>query len=349
MKRTLLILGAGASKDVFDFFPTGYELIKDIAFHLTVDCQRPVMDGEGPCVSSLMNELIRSFTLDQAFIGQAIPYEHFERRQTQSFLAEVLKAKTALWKYVMHFEHKRPRNRLAPKEAISIDEFVDKQFCDEPLIKEIVQYSISYLLCGCEGALKDRLDEANPEVVHANWIAALAGKLKVYSSDEIEANLKVVTLNYERSFEYLFDQYRTGSGRSAIPSGCVEHFYGTLGSMAELPFGSANDETRTVLATDGRFKLMFPYREQKDWSTEQPFDQVLVLGFGFDSTNIDRLRLQELTPATIAATGRGVNMSRREELMNAERILFPKVKYNLDGRECERDMTCTEVIEAHEF
>lgn len=349
MKRTLLILGAGASKDVFDFFPTGYELIKEVAFHLTADCRRPTKTGEGPSISPLMNELIRSFTMNGGLIGQAIPHEHLALPKTQSFIGQVLKAKTILWEYVMKFEHKRPRNRLEPDEAISIDALVAKEFHSEPIIKAIVQHCISYLLCGGEQALKHRLGGSNPEVVHTNWVAALAGKLKVYSSDEIEANLKVVTLNYERSFEYLFDQYRTGSGRSAIPSGCVEHFYGTLGSMAELPFGSANDETRTVLATYGRFELMSLDRKQKDWSTEQPFDQVLVLGFGFDSTNIDRLRLQELTPATIAATGRGVNMSRREELMNAERILFPKVKYNLDGRDCERDMTCTEVIEAHEF
>ena len=342
MKRTLLILGAGASKDVFDFFPTGYELIKDIAFHLTVDCQRPVMDGEGPCVSSLMNELIRSFTLDQAFIGQAIPYEHFERRQTQSFLAEVLKAKTALWKYVMHFEHKRPRNRLAPKEAISIDEFVDKQFRDAPLIKEIVQHSISYLLCGCEEALKDRLAEANSEVVHTNWIAALAQRLQVYSSDEIEANLKVVTLNYERSFEYLLNLYRTGSGLSAIPSGCVEHFYGTLGSMGELPFGSVNDETRTVRATYGKFKLMFPEREKKDWSTERPFDQVLVLGFGFDHMNVERLHLNGLESGSIRATGRGVNQARRDELWATSRVAVARGTSN-------EEMTCTELVEAHEF
>ena len=109
MKKTLLVLGAGATKDIFWFFPTGFELIKEINYHLITELQYPTNPSEGPCLSPLMNELIRALAEPNGkFINKAIPLEYLEKNEIQQFFKSIQILKTQLWNEVLAFEYKSP-------------------------------------------------------------------------------------------------------------------------------------------------------------------------------------------------------------------------------------------------
>jgi len=46
LDKTLIILGAGASKDICRIFPTGLELIKDINYHFLIEKKFPEVHSE---------------------------------------------------------------------------------------------------------------------------------------------------------------------------------------------------------------------------------------------------------------------------------------------------------------
>lgn len=334
MKRTLLVLGAGASKDVFDFFPTGYELVKEVAYHLTTDLRAPAVEGEGPCISPLVNELIRAFTHDQRLFKKAIPHLVLNELPVKDFLYAVRGIRTRLWDYVMDYEWHRPRKSLRPNQTVSLDAFVHEQFGSDPLAKSIIQHCIAYLLIGCEQALKDRFGGQRLDEFPENWVCALAKRLKGYNDDDLRQNLHVVTFNYDRSFEYLLDKQGM-----QLPEECVDHFYGTLGRMDELPFGSVNDGTQAVRKTYERFRLLYPERGKKDWSMNE-FAQVLLLGFGFDNLNVEKLGLENLQSPVKLATGRGIEEPRRGELKAKGFEFFFPTKVGND---------CLELVESCSF
>ena len=65
MNKTLIILGAGASKDFCRIFPTGLELIKDINYHFLTEKKFPeVPEANGIYLSALMNDIARTFGND---------------------------------------------------------------------------------------------------------------------------------------------------------------------------------------------------------------------------------------------------------------------------------------------
>jgi hypothetical protein len=182
----------------------------------------------------------------------------------KDFLHAVRGVRTRLWDYVMDYEWHRPRKSLRPNQTISLDAFVHEKFGGDPPARSIIQHCIAYLLIGCEQALKDRLGSRIQAEVQVNWVSALAKKLKGFNIDDFRQNLCVVTFNYDRSFEYLLD----GQGIQ-LPDECVDHFYGGLGRMDELPFGSANDGTQAVRETHERFRLLYPERFKKGMVCER--------------------------------------------------------------------------------
>src|SRR5450631_186585 len=105
MKKTLLVLGAGATKDIFWFFPTGFELIKEINYHLITELRYPHDPSKGPCLSPMMNELIRTLADTKGqFIQKVIPLEYLNKNETRDFFELTQTLKTQLWDKVLGFE-----------------------------------------------------------------------------------------------------------------------------------------------------------------------------------------------------------------------------------------------------
>lgn len=87
MKKTLLVLEAGATKDVFWFFPTGLELIKKINYHLITELIHPYVPSKGPFLSSLMIELIRALSdTNGRFIQKEISLTAIESKEIRDFI-----------------------------------------------------------------------------------------------------------------------------------------------------------------------------------------------------------------------------------------------------------------------
>jgi CDP-diacylglycerol pyrophosphatase len=303
MKKTLLVLGAGASKAVFEHFPTGLELIKDINSHLTTEekITRP-KDFTAIHLSALTNEVLRG-----------LPH------CSQSDIRVV---KEHLWYYLRGYEYYA--RRFEAEGTPSIDYFIYNKIQENKLdekSKAIAQYAIAYLLIGTEEALL-RVIETQPNRLQNNWIQILTEKLKGLSVSDLNANLTIVSFNYERTFSYLFSEYThwRPEEKNKFQSQ-IKYIYGSLGNLEEIPFGLKNDETEKMRSVYGNFKLIELDRPALNW-TEQNFDTVIFLGFGYDNINLSKLSLESFPEALKVGTARGLDENLKRELEDRHKITF---------------------------
>lgn len=329
MKKTLLVLGAGATKDIFWFFPTGFELIKEINYHLITELRYPSSPDKGPCLSPLMNELLRALSDSNGqFIKKAIPLDYLDKRETQDFFKSTQTLKTLLWDKVLSFEYNSPRDKKFSTEFISIDDFLYQNFQDNPSIRNIAQYAITYLLVGCESALKYKIDNCYENWIDDNWINAFFEKCSSYGLNEILNNTKVVTFNYERTFEFFFERYLT-KRFGVLPKDTInsffenniKHVYGKIGSVNSLPFGQLdNDDTAGMKNIFQNFDLMYFDRKNFEWNPKECFDQTFFIGFGYDESNITKLCLDKITCGTKKGTGKGISPDKQIHLSKKHTI-----------------------------
>lgn len=288
MKKTLLILGAGASKDIYQYFPTGLELIKDLNSHLTIEKKYSSELGNGSHLSDLTNVILRGLP--------------------DCKVEDIHLLKHHLWGHVRHYEHKYLR--FDYEKSISIDYFLHEQIENKVLndkSKAIAQYAISYLLIGSEEALKDILDKS-PDLINKNWVNSLHQKLNGYSMSEINESLSVVSFNYERTFAHLFSLYRN----SSIPadeklSKDIHYIYGSLGELNKIPFGLKNDTTEKMIDVYGNFQLIGHERASFVWKENDQFETIIFLGFGYDEQNLANLNLTLFPKALKIGTGKGLD------------------------------------------
>jgi len=315
MKKILLILVAGASKDIYQYFPTGLELIKDINSHLTIEKKYSNETGDGSHLSPLTNEILRGLN--------------------ECKIEDIHLLKQHLWDHVRHYEHKYLR--FDYEKSISIDYFIHEQIKNKVLNKKskaIAQYAISYLLIGSEEAVKDILDK-DPSLINKNWVSSLHNKLNSYSMCEINNNLSVVSFNYERTFAHLFSKYKVASvddTRTFYKN--IRYIYGSLGELNKIPFGIKNDSTTVMTGVYKNFQLIDMDRGPTDWKSTDNFETIIFLGFGYDETNLNNLNITKFPKALKIGTGKNLDDKFKLNLKNKFGIeIFPG--------------TCTELIEKH--
>lgn len=287
MKRTLIVLGAGASKDVYNPFPTGYELIKEINYHLTTDRICPPAPGQGPYLSDLMNKAVECF-------GNAIE-------------SSIPILKTQLWRIVLDYEWKYIRDMKTP--APSIDRFIYEKIQSGELnddAKQVARFAIAYLIKGLEQALSENKTLSEND----SWTDQLFQKLKNHPFQDVLQNLTVITFNYDRVFEYHVQRHikryfpKASPGESSMFVGSVNHVYGSLGTLEQIPFEAKNEGNDELNAARQRCNLMNYSGDPIQWPTGTDFERIYFLGFGYDEENLKRLNLGGFTNASRMGTGK---------------------------------------------
>ncbi len=282
MKKTLIVLGAGASKSILDFFPTGIELIINMNYHLTIEeTTPPPQAGYGKYLSSMTNTLLD-------VLGS-------------NYFKHIATFKTQLWQPVLDYQFRYPRDyEVTPPliDALISQKIKAKELPDEA--KNIAKFIIAYLIIGSEHALKDNMTKKFDD---ENWINVLFQKLKSFQFDTILENLQIVTFNYDRVFEHyslkLIDKYFNQASieqKDRFVSQ-VKHIYGSLGKLTDVGFGNRNDDIPKMKNAYKKFNLLYEERNILD-GLENSFEQIYFLGFGYDETNLSNLGLKGFTNAT---------------------------------------------------
>lgn len=287
MKKTLLIIGAGASKAVCQYFPTGFELIDKINSHLFNDINDSPLrqNHEGKYVSDLTNKLVKM--LEMSSENNDIPNK--------------LKVyKKALYDCWAHHESDVMRQNVS--KNISIDDFTEtnKKYSYFTLIS---QYATAHILRGAEHAY---FQATNKNL--KPWVRILCEKIDQKRNEQInlQDSLYVVSFNYDRLFPYLIKGYKFQEGNifgttcEAFLESSIHYMYGSLGSLEEIPFESPNDAMDKMIAAYTKFDLLAPKR--KEWADKDSFEQIGFVGFGFDETNFANLNLSGFRDCIVHST-----------------------------------------------
>jgi hypothetical protein len=304
MEKTLIILGASASKDFCRIFPTGLELIKDINYHFLTEKKFPeVREIDGIYLSALMNDIARTFGND---------IELFRNIKNQ------------LWKIQLDYEHKSLRNN--GDNPVSIDNFIATEIKEGRLNSKaegIIKYSIYYLIKGTEEAYAEGKYDPNK-----NWIRELAKKLSIFDFDNINDNLTVITFNYDRTFERYFTNYlnefcHLSPDQISHFQNNVKHVYDCLGSLNKIPFELKNENVNIIKENYQRIKLIDD-RNKIDLTltNADQYKKVHFIGFGYDETNMNLINLNRFTSASFHGTALYYSVEQIKDL---------KKKYNIDA------------------
>lgn len=315
MDKTLIILGAGASKDFCRIFPTGLELIKDINYHfLNERNAEEIQNTNGIYLSALTNQIAGTLGNDEGLFRQI---------------------KKQLWDIQLHYEWKSLRNNT--DEPVSIDNFIYKQIKEGKLnakAENIVKYSIYYLIKGTEQAYAE--GNYDPK---KNWISELAEKLSKVDFNNIIENLTIITFNYDRTFERYFTDYSNNyrslsSEQVSRFHDNIKHVYDSLGRLNEIPFNLPNNKVDIIKGNYQRIKLIDDRNEIELAITEaDKYRKVHFIGFGYDETNMKLIRPGQFTSASLNGTAYYYTPTQITDL---------KVKYNIDAK----DISCTDYVKS---
>ncbi|MBK9175059.1 MAG: hypothetical protein IPM46_01730 [Flavobacteriales bacterium] len=296
MKKTLIVLGAGASKDFCDAFPTGAQLFADIDRHFRTapyevqapGVEEPVGQGEKHYLSSMIG-VLRS----------VLKPEVLDENVVLAIENQVFKAHR-----VFEYNHLRGDSGNYP----SVDYFIAQALSDgrlSPTAGQMLKMSIAYLIKGAEEAVHYR--DSKKRIDPDNWIRRLCLELYKLNLDEVRDKLRVFNFNYDRAFEQYFTKYMTGYGgthASVLPN-IHHHVYGSIGSLQDIPFDGKNDNVELMKGTYPCIRLMFDER-RTPLPDVSDFQVVHFLGFGYDPENLKVLGLP--TTPTSTLTGTGYNM-----------------------------------------
>jgi len=276
MKKTLIVVGAGASKDYCKVFPTGDELLKEINYHFLTELKEPpVQEADGQYLSALMNEMHRVFP----GIGK------------QMFA----KVKNQIWNLQLAYEHALMRDKPQLR-APSVDRFISEAIANGDLdahARELMKYTIAYLIKGAETAVAE---SARGDT--SNWVRELFCGLRDFNMNQINERLRIVTFNYDRIFERSVGLYLNESGLDLAR--VFSHAYGSLGDLQNYSFELNNDKTELMKGSYQSILLIG--EERNEWAYDHSdFEQVHFLGFGYDPENMRLLGL----PTDIGSDMRG--------------------------------------------
>ena len=313
--KTLIILGAGASKDFCRIFPTGLELIRDINYHFLTERKFPEVPlDKGIYISALMNDIVRTFGND---------VELFRNIKNQ------------LWEIQLNYEWESLRNNS--DNPVSIDNFIATKIKEGKLdskAENIIKYSIYYLIKGTEEAYAEGNYDRKK-----NWIRGLAEKLSIYDFNTIYYNLTVVTFNYDRTFERYFadslgEFISLNSDQRVSFQNNVQHVYDSLGSLNEISFELKNERFEIIKENYHRLKLIDDRNKiELSFANADQYKKIHFIGFGYDPTNINLINLSQFSSASFHGTAYYYSATQIQDL---------KTKYSIEAT----DVPCKEYVDS---
>ena len=192
------------------------------------------------------------------------------------------------------------RNELRYSQRPSIDAFLEDWATD---FMEVGKAAIAASLI--------RHEDRDKVVDEPNWYRRLFAEMtdeKNFSENE----LRIVTFNYDRSLEYFF--LRCLPSRHHVPQTeavkwltekPIIHLYGSLGGLPELcENGRAYGEsgTASILSAAKEIHLVrgseSPPAFAEAHKIMKEAKRIIVLGFGFEKKNVDRLRIADFVEST---------------------------------------------------
>ncbi len=210
---------------------------------------------------------------------------------------------------------------------LSIDQFLELRSD----VADAGRVAIAKSLLQAERASADPLWDENTD---GHWYAFLRSKL-ICPIDMLRENqLRIITFNYDRSFEHylcesLWPFYSNGTPEEkhykVMTQIRILHVYGSLGPLpwqsptSPVSYGADTDEE--ILTASMSIKILYEgtrddvrrrfntAQEWLDWA-----DRIVFLGFGFHGDNVKRLDLPNTlkNKKTVTATCKGLDLTNKE-------------------------------------
>ena len=289
-EKTVLILGAGASRPYG--FPTGDELRQMI-----LKATKPV---------SLQTQQTYDLLGDMGFLGDKI----------KDFRKEYLQDQISIDAFLENNEEFMGIGKaLIAHCLLPCESYMNLYEYEETGLAQSIPY-----LADKPGEVEKRLD--------GPWYKLLFERLTVNTSFEELLNNKVsyITFNYDRSLEYylytsLSSHYKNEYSSKKefdeifkqIP---IVYVYGNLGSLlpdkdgGKVSYGSSNIDVDIVRTSASKIDLIRKGNSDS-YSLKKAFEllsdpevlHIYFLGFGFDSENMKRLKLDKIINPVILSVG----------------------------------------------
>jgi len=284
MTKTLIVIGAGTSKNIHDTFPTGIELAIWLDAHLITTkktADDPNNHPDCPYISPMINEAKRVFNHTVHHLDSLVD-----------------RLKIGIWAYARNYDFHYYRKEA---QTISVDELISSKFDDDPEVFSLAKQCVAYLLKGQENAYLDTVNKTSN--ANALWIESIYATLKSRGAtfNDITNNLSIISFNYERLFEYISCQNLNklfGTNIKLLPN--INYIYGNFGTLTQVPFEVKNHDL--IFRNHCHENLKFIVERHK--LTNKPnldnYEKVLFIGFGYDKDNLeDTLSIKSVKNATL--------------------------------------------------
>jgi hypothetical protein len=265
-----LIIGAGASKDIYYGFGLGYELINCITESLSEK-------------NSILSKGLMSLKDDQK-----ISYSD-------------------IWQFVFHVNEyiKNVENPSIDEFLNEIETFPEFIGLKDKFIL-IGQLSILYFITEWEKEMAKYHTFPENVIVTDSWLKEL---IKIIEEKKLltsnEHSLQIITFNYDRSIEFILGQYFKYNNKGTQINDWLEnnifHVYGRVSKMNEFQFGTEDNNIKRLLNFKNNIKTIFSNRSFLETRTVKKGDRIIenadyltviansgtiaAFGFGFDYFN----------------------------------------------------------------
>jgi hypothetical protein len=280
MTKTLIIIGAGSSKNIHKSFPTGIELAHFIDVHL-ITTKKITNEPTCPYISPMINEAFRVFNYNVNYLDGLID-----------------KLKIELWQYARKYDYYSYRTGSEP---ISIDKLISSKFSSDTEVYNLAKQCVAYHLKGQEDAYFDTYKQTSYS--EESWIENIYGILKSRGAtyNDVKSNLSVISFNYERLFEYLSCKALNKLYKQSVKElPFINYIYGNFGTLKEVSFEIRNDSEIFRKYCFDKLKFI----GERNTLTNKPnldnFEKVLFIGFGYDKENLtDALLIKNVRKAKL--------------------------------------------------
>ena len=290
MIKTLIIIGAGSSKNIHKSFPTGIELAHFVDVHLITTKKKKATDEPTcPYISPMINEAFRVFKHNVQYLDELID-----------------KLKIELWDYARKYDYHLYRTGAEP---ISIDELISSKFSAIPDVYNLAKQCLAYQLKGQEDAYFDTIKETSNS--NDLWIEDIYTVLHSQGASfkDLKNNLNIVSFNYERLFEYISCKSINKLYNETVKElPFINYIYGNFGSLIEVPFEARNDSPIFREYCYEKLKLIGERHLLYNKPNLDDYEKVLFVGFGYDKDNlIDTLSIKNSKTAKLIGMCRKLN------------------------------------------